>query len=113
MIVSKSEILVLTIEHVPGREIEAALGLVRGSTVRAKHIGSDIVASLRNLVGGEVKEYAALLAGAREQAYDRMIDQAFQLGAHAIVGVRMETSTIQQAASEVVFYGTAVRLKGR
>ncbi len=111
MIVSKSEIVAVTTDGLPGRDIDVALGMVRGSTVRAKHIGSDIVASLRNLVGGEVKEYAALLAGAREQAYDRMIDEAFQLGAHAVVGVRMETSTIQQAASEVVFYGTAVRLK--
>jgi uncharacterized protein YbjQ (UPF0145 family) len=111
MIASRSDILALTTDTVPGREIETAIGLVRGSTVRAKHIGSDIVASLRNLVGGEVKEYAALLAGAREQAYDRMIAEAASLGAHAIVGVRMETSTIQQAASEVVFYGTAVRLK--
>jgi len=111
MIVSKSDIIAVTTDTVPGREVEAALGMVRGSTVRAKHIGSDIVAGLRNLVGGEVKEYASLLAGAREQAYDRMIDQAFSMGAHAIVGVRMETSTIQQAASEVVFYGTAVRLR--
>ncbi|WP_424967892.1 MULTISPECIES: YbjQ family protein [unclassified Dinoroseobacter] len=111
MITSKSEILVVTTDGLPGREIEAALGLVRGSTVRAKHIGSDIVAGLRNLVGGEVKEYASLLAGAREQAYDRMIEQAYELGADAIVATRMETSTIQQAASEVVFYGTAVRLK--
>lgn len=111
MTVSRSDILAVTTDSVPGREIEAALGLVRGSTVRAKHIGSDIVASLRNLVGGEVKEYAALLAGAREQAYDRMIDEAASLGADAIVAVRMETSTIQQAASEVVFYGTAVRLR--
>lgn len=111
MIVSKSEIVAVTTDNLPGREIEAALGMVRGSTVRAKHIGSDIVAALRNVVGGEVREYAQLLAGAREQAYDRMIDEAFRLGAHAIVGVRMETSTIQQAASEVVFYGTAVRLR--
>lgn len=111
MITSKSEILVVTTDGLPGREIDAALGLVRGSTVRAKHIGSDIVAGLRNLVGGEVKEYASLLAGAREQAYDRMIEQAYELGADAIVATRMETSTIQQAASEVVFYGTAVRLK--
>ena len=95
----------------PGREIEAALGLVRGSTVRAKHIGSDIVASLRQIVGGEVREYARLLAGAREQAFDRMVADAEQLGADAIVALRMETSTIQQGASEVVFYGTAVRLK--
>ena len=108
---SRNDILAVTTEVVPGREIERALGLVRGSTVRAKHIGSDIVAGLRNIVGGEVKEYAALLAGAREQAYDRMIEDAARLGADAVVAVRMETSTIQQAASEVVFYGTAVRLK--
>ena len=111
MIVSKSEMIVTTTDGVPGREVVQVLGLVRGSTVRAKHIGSDIVASLRNLVGGEVKEYAQLLAAAREQSYDRMVDEAFELSAHAIVAVRMETSTIQQAASEVVFYGTAVRLK--
>jgi uncharacterized protein YbjQ (UPF0145 family) len=111
MIVSKSDILVVTTDSIPGREVEAVLGLVRGSTVRAKHLGSDIVASLRNLVGGEVKEYASLLAGAREQAYDRMVDEAWALGANAVVGVRMETSTIAQAASEVLFYGTAVRLK--
>ncbi|MGI1661420.1 YbjQ family protein [Palleronia sp. KMU-117] len=111
MTASRSDIIALTTETVPGREIERALGLVRGSTVRAKHIGSDIVAGLRNLVGGEVKEYAALLAGAREQAYDRMIEDAARLGADAVVAVRMETSTIQQSASEVVFYGTAVRLK--
>jgi uncharacterized protein YbjQ (UPF0145 family) len=110
MIVSKSDIVVVTTDAIPGREVEAVLGLVRGSTVRAKHLGSDIVASLRNLVGGEVKEYASLLAGAREQAYDRMIDEAWALGANAVVGVRMETSTITQAASEVLFYGTAVRL---
>ena len=111
MIASRSDILAVTTETVPGREVEVAIGIVRGSTVRAKHIGSDIVAGLRNIVGGEVKEYAALLAGAREQAYDRMIAEAAGLGAHAVVAVRMETSTIQQAASEVVFYGTAVRLK--
>lgn len=102
--------LALTTETVPGRQISEPLGIVRGSTVRAKHIGSDIVASLRQLVGGEVREYAALLAGAREQAYDRMIDDARQIGADAIVAVRMETSTIQQGASEVVWYGTAVKL---
>lgn len=103
--------LVVTTEAVPGRETVEALGLVRGSTVRAKHIGADIVASLRNLVGGEVKEYAALLAGAREQAMDRMVAEAARLGADAVVAVRMETSQIQQAASEVVCYGTAVRLR--
>jgi uncharacterized protein YbjQ (UPF0145 family) len=103
--------LILTTDAVPGRETIEALGLVRGSTVRAKHLGADIVASLRNLVGGEVREYASLLAGAREQAIDRMVAEAEQLGADAIVGVRLETSQIQHAASEVVCYGTAVRLR--
>ncbi len=103
--------LVVTTEAVPGREVAEALGLVKGSTVRAKHLGSDIVAALRNLVGGEVREYAALLAGARAQALDRMIAEARALGADAVVAVRLETSTIQAAASEVVAYGTAVRLK--
>tara|TARA_R110000868_G_scaffold41079_1_gene140872 strand:+ start:476 stop:790 length:315 start_codon:yes stop_codon:yes gene_type:complete len=103
--------LVLTTETVAGREVSVSLGLVRGSTVRAKHIGSDIVASLRNIVGGEVKEYASLLAGAREQAMDRMIAQATELGADAIVAVRFQTSAIAQSASEVMCYGTAVTLK--
>ncbi len=110
MTVSTSNFLVLTIENVPGREITEVLGLVKGSTVRAKHVGSDIVASLRNIVGGEVHEYNKLLAGAREQALDRMIADAQALGADAVIGARMQTSTIQAAASEVVFYGTAVRL---
>lgn len=102
--------LVLTTDTVPGREITAALGLVRGSTVRAKHVGSDIVAALRNVVGGEVREYVQLLAAAREQALDRMMAEAEQLGADAVVAVRLETSTIQGGASEVIAYGTAVKL---
>ncbi len=102
--------LVVTTDSIPGREIDA-LGLVRGSTVRAKHIGSDIVASLRNLVGGEVKEYAALMAGAREQAYDRMLAEARAMGADAVVAVRFESSTISEGASEILAYGTAVKLR--
>ncbi|MGB3555100.1 MAG: YbjQ family protein [Jannaschia sp.] len=102
--------IVVTTDGIAGREIAETLGLCKGSTVRAKHIGSDIVAGLRNLVGGEVKEYAALLTGAREQAIDRMVAEARGMGADAIVGMRLETSTITQAASEVVAYGTAVRL---
>ncbi|MEM0922994.1 MAG: heavy metal-binding domain-containing protein [Pseudomonadota bacterium] len=102
--------IVATTDTLPDREIVETLGLVRGSTVRAKHIGSDIVAGLRNLVGGEVREYAALLAGAREQALDRMKAEAAAMGADAVVGMRMTTSTIMQASSEVLCYGTAVRL---
>ncbi|MEM7488171.1 MAG: YbjQ family protein [Pseudomonadota bacterium] len=103
--------ILTTTEAVPGREIEHTIGLVRGSTVRSKHLGSDIVAGLRNLVGGEVKEYAALLTGAREQALDRMTSDARAMGADAVVAVRLETSTITQAASEVLAYGTAVKLR--
>jgi len=110
MTASKSEVLVVTTEAINDCKIVQTLGLVKGSTVRTKHLGSDIVASLRNLVGGEVKEYAQLLAAAREQAYDRMVSDARLLGADAVVAVRMQTSTIDQGASEVVFYGTAVRL---
>jgi len=100
--------LVLTTETVPGQDL-VVLGLVRGSTVRAKHIGSDIVASLRNLVGGEIREYASLMAGAREQALDRMIAEAEGLGADAVICTRFETSQIAQAASEILAYGTAVK----
>ncbi|PWJ21154.1 YbjQ family protein [Jannaschia seohaensis] len=105
-----ADLILATTETVAGREIVQTLGLVKGSTVRAKHIGSDIVAGLRNLVGGEVKEYASLLAGAREQAIDRMAEEARLMGADAVVGLRLETSTIAQAASEVIAYGTAVKL---
>lgn len=101
---------IATTETLPGQTISHVLGFVRGSTVRSKHLGSDIIASLRNLVGGEVPEYASLLAGAREQAMARMILDARRLGADAVVGVRVQTSTIQAGASEVLFYGTAVKL---
>ena len=104
-------VILTTTDTVPGREITRCIGLVRGSTVRAKHVGSDIVAGFRNLVGGEVREYASLLAGAREQAIDRMIAEARTQDADAIVAIRLETSTITHAASEVVAYGTAVKLE--
>ncbi|WP_299817285.1 YbjQ family protein [uncultured Jannaschia sp.] len=103
-------VILTTTDGVPGREIAHCIGFVRGSTVRAKHIGSDIVAALRNLVGGEMREYASLLAGAREQAIDRMVAEARAQDADAVVAVRLETSTITHAATEVVAYGTAVKL---
>jgi uncharacterized protein YbjQ (UPF0145 family) len=103
--------IIATTETLVGYDIAQSLGMARGSTVRAKHIGSDIVASLRNLVGGEVHEYARLLAGAREQATDRMIEDARQMGADAVVGVRMQTSSISSGNSEILVYGTAVKLK--
>ena len=102
--------LIATTDVIAGRQVTETLGLVRGATVRAKHVGTDIVAGLKGLVGGELKGYSSLLAGAREQAIDRMIAEARALGADAVLGFRMETSTIASGASEIVVYGTAVRL---
>ncbi|MEB8386383.1 YbjQ family protein [Rhodobacteraceae bacterium KMM 6894] len=101
--------MIVTTSDIAGRRITETLGLARGSTVRAKHLGTDIVASLKSLVGGEIGGYSSLMAGAREQALDRMIAQARTMGADAIVCVRMETSAIKGGASEIVAYGTAVR----
>jgi uncharacterized protein YbjQ (UPF0145 family) len=102
--------LIVTTDTVPEYKITETLGLVRAETVRAKHIGTDIVASLKQLVGGELTGYSSLLAGAREQAIDRMIADATAKGANAIVGMRMQTSSIAKGSSEIVAYGTAVRL---
>ena len=102
--------LIATTEQVAGREVVETLGLVRGATVRAKHLGTDIVASLKSFVGGEITGYSSLMAGAREQAIDRMIADARGMGADAIVCVRLETATIADGTAEIVAYGTAVRL---
>lgn len=100
-----------TIPHVPGMRIVEHYGLVQGSTIRAKHLGRDIAASLKNLVGGELKGYTELLAEARQEATDRMVAQAKQLGANAIVNVRYATSSVAQGAAELFAYGTAVRVE--
>lgn len=103
--------LIVTTEHVAGAEITESLGLVRGATVRAKHVGTDIVAGLKSLVGGELTGYSSLMAGAREQAIDRLIAEAQAKGADAIVSMRFQTSAIARNASELVAYGTAVKLR--
>lgn len=100
-----------TSDLIPGREIVEILGISRGSTVRARNIGRDIFAGLKNIVGGEIHEYTKLQAEAREQALDRMINDAARLGADAVINVRMHTSMIMQGASEILVYGTAVKLK--
>lgn len=102
--------LIVTTDQIAGRDIAETIGLARGATVRAKHIGTDIVAGLKQLVGGELTGYSSLMAGAREQAIDRMIADARSKGANAIVGMRMQTSAIAKGSSEIVAYGTAVRL---
>ncbi len=101
----------VTTATVPGKEIAETLGTVRGSTVRARNIGRDIFAGLKNIVGGEISEYTKLLADAREQAIKRMIDDAQRLGADAIVNVRFTTSQVMQGAAEMLAYGTAVKFK--
>ncbi|MEA2005649.1 MAG: YbjQ family protein [Acidobacteriota bacterium] len=100
--------ILVTTNTVPGKTIKKTLGLVRGNTIRARHIGRDITAALRNIVGGEIKDYTKMMAESREQAIDRMIEEAEQLGANAIVNVRFTTSMIMQNASEILAYGTAV-----
>lgn len=102
--------LISTTETVAGKNITATLGIVRGNTIRARHVGTDIIAALRNLVGGEVSEYTKLMGEAREQALDRMVANAEALGADAITGVRFSTSMIAQGAAEILAYGTAVKL---
>ena len=92
-------------------EIKETVGLVKGNTIRARHIGKDIIAGLRNLVGGEISEYTKMLAEAREQAMDRMIEDAKSQDADAIVGFRFVTSPVMQGAAELLAYGTAVKLQ--
>lgn len=96
--------------NVPGRKITEHLGMVKGNTIRARHLGHDIFAGLKNIVGGEIKEYTKMLADAREQSIARMIAEAETLGANAIIGVRFTTSMTMQGASEILVYGTAVKL---
>jgi uncharacterized protein YbjQ (UPF0145 family) len=103
--------IITNIETVPGKNIVEHFGLVSGSTIRAKHVGRDIMAGLKNLVGGELKGYTQLLQESRQQALDRMVDQARQLGANAIVNVRFSTSSVAQGAAELYVYGTAVRIE--
>ena len=106
-----SGIIITTLEGVPGKEIIEHFGLVQGSTIRAKHVGKDIMASLKNLVGGELKGYTELLQEARKEAVERMIEQASFVGANAVVNVRFATSSVAQGAAELFAYGTAVKVQ--
>lgn len=103
--------IITTTETIPNKEISEVLGIARGSTVRAKSVFSDFLAGLKNIVGGELDEYTRLQGNSREQALQRMINDAEKLGADAIVNVRLTTSTITQGASELLAYGTAVKFK--
>ena len=103
--------IITTTENIPGEEIVEILGLSRGSTVRARNVGRDIFAALKNLIGGEINEYTKLQADSREQALQRMIKDAESLGADAVINVRITTSMIMQGVAEILAYGTAVKLK--
>jgi len=103
--------IVVTTEGVSGKRVTKTLGIVRGSTIRARHIGGDILALLRNFVGGEIHEYVKLMGEAREQAIDRMLEEAEALDADAIITVRFATSEIMSGAAELLVYGTAVKLE--
>tara|TARA_B100001250_G_scaffold356141_1_gene331014 strand:+ start:421 stop:735 length:315 start_codon:yes stop_codon:yes gene_type:complete len=100
-----------TTDFIPGQEISDILGIARGSTVRARNIGNDIFAGLKNIIGGEIDEYTKLQAQSREQALQRMIDDAQRMGADAVLNVRFTTSMVMQGAAEILAYGTAVKLK--
>jgi uncharacterized protein YbjQ (UPF0145 family) len=104
-------ILLTTTESAPpGTEIVEVIGLVRGNTIRARHVGHDIVAALKGLVGGEISEYTKMMAESREQALDRLRAEALARGANAVIGLRLTTSMIMQGSSEILAYGTAVRV---
>lgn len=103
--------IVVTTATVPGREIKETLGIVKGNTIRARHLGKDILAGLKTLIGGEIEEYTKLMAEAREQATDRMLLSAQEMGANAVVEMRYTTSSVMQSASEILAYGTAVVLE--
>ena len=107
----KNKILITTIEQVPGYKIVKVLGVVKGSTVRARNIGRDIGAGFKSMIGGEIKTYTAMANDARDEAYNRMVNSAIEMGANAIIGVRFMTSMIMQGASEMLAFGTAVVLK--
>lgn len=103
--------IITTTERIAGKEISETIGMVRGSTVRARNFGRDIFAGIKNIIGGEISEYTKLLADSREQAMQRMIQDAERVGADAVVNVRLTTSAVMQGSSEILAYGTAVKLK--
>ncbi len=103
--------IISTLSEIPGKRIKEVLGIVQGSTVRARWLGKDIMAALRTLVGGEIKEYTEMMSKARQLAIERMLEEARALGADAVLGVRFATSMVMSGAAEIIAYGTAVKLE--
>ena len=100
--------IVVTTDAIPGKRVVRTLGLVKGNTIRARHVGKDILAGLKGLVGGEISEYTKMVAESREQCIDRLVEEAEALGANAVVGLRFTTASMMQGAAELLAYGTAV-----
>ena len=105
-----SEIIIATTSEIPGKKVIQVLGVVKGNTVRARNIGRDIGAGFKNIIGGEIKTYTEMASQARDESFNRMVNEAINAGADAIIGVRFVTSMIMQGASEMLAYGTAVKL---
>jgi uncharacterized protein YbjQ (UPF0145 family) len=101
-------VIIVTTDFVPGKEIKELKGFVRGSTVQSKHIGKDLMAGLKTIVGGEIKEYTEMMDEARQQAIGRLVEDAQRKGANAVIALRLETSNVMQNASEIMAYGTGV-----
>ena len=103
--------IVVTTDFVLGKKITESIGIVRGNTIRARHLGKDILAALKNIIGGEIEEYTKMIAESREQSLDRMIEEATLLGADAVINVRFMTASMMQNAAELLAYGTAVKFE--
>ena len=106
-----TEIITSTTSEIPGKKVVKILGVVKGNTIRARHVGRDIAAGFKNLVGGEIKSYTEMTTQAREESFNRMVNQAVELKADAVINIRFATSMIMQGAAEMLAYGTAVKLK--
>jgi len=105
------EIITTTTDSLPGKKVTQVLGIVKGSTIRARHVGRDIAAGFKNLIGGEIKSYTQMISQSREEAFNRMVNEANEQEADAIINVRFVTSMVMQGAAEILAYGTAVKLK--
>ena len=103
--------IVVTTDTIPGKKVVKTLGVVKGNTIRARHVGKDILAGLKNLIGGEIEEYTKMMAESREQSLDRMVEDAQRLGADAVINVRFMTASMMQSAAELLAYGTAVKIE--
>jgi len=106
-----AEIITTTTDSLPGKTVSQVLGIVKGSTIRARHVGRDIAAGFKNLIGGEIKSYTQMISKSREEAFNRMVNDAKDQGADAIINVRFVTSMVMQGAAEILAYGTAVKLR--